>query len=132
MLKYIITIIIFFISIILLFRCIKYNQPIIFKKFHISNGNGKFLCIKKGKLVFGDDGDILFIGVNKNLVLQHNNLVYELGMNSNGKLVSYRIPNVSFTICNNNIKCNDNLYLNSNLVFRQLNDNSIYIYYISE
>ena len=69
------------------------------------------------------------IGNHNNLILIHNNLIYELGIDLQGNLITIRIPDVIFSIYKNKLMCNNFLLLNNNLRFTPNNDNLVSIKY---
>ena len=98
--------------------------------FIIYNNENKILSIKNNKLQFIENSDDkLMIGNHNNLILIHNNLIYELGIDLQGNLITIRIPDVIFSIYKNKLMCNNFLLLNNNLRFTPNNDNLVSIKY---
>ncbi len=135
MLKYIIIIIVIIIISIIIISY-KYNKlPDEIKTndkkiFIIYNNDNYNLSIKDNKLEFIENSnDKLMIGNNDNLILMHNNLIYELGIDLQGNLIPIRIPEIKFSIYKNKIMCNNYLLLNNKLQFTPNNDNTALIKY---
>jgi hypothetical protein len=86
--------------------------------------------MKNNKLQFIENSDDkLMIGNHNNLILIHNNLIYELGIDLQGNLITIRIPDITFSIYKNTLICNNFLLLNNNLRFTPNNDNLVSIKY---
>lgn len=99
--------------------------------FKICNEDNQTLTINDNILQFNDiNDDKLMIGKSNTLILFHNNLVYELGINLQGQLISTRVPELQFSILNNRLLCNNYLFLNNNLKFVPNNTNLVSIQYI--
>lgn len=103
-------------------------------KFIIINSNDEWLILNENlefEFTNSKDGGIFTITKKGNLIYLIQNLIYEIGLNDQGKMIIHRCPSAKFEITDTNeLICNECLYINEKLEFSINKCNKIKIEYI--
>lgn len=103
-------------------------------KFIIINSDDEWLILNENlefEFTNSKDGGIFTITKKGNLIYLIQNLIYEIGLNDQGKMIIHRCPSAKFEITDaNELICNECLYINEKLEFSINKCNKIKIEYI--
>lgn len=103
-------------------------------KFIIINSDDEWLILNENlefEFTNSKDGGVFTITKKGNLIYLIQNLIYEIGLNDQGKMIIHRCPSAKFKITDENeLICNECLYINEKLEFSINKCNKIKIEYI--
>lgn len=105
-----------------------------FSKFIIINSNKEWLTLNSEnefEFTSSIEGGTFSISKKGNLIYMVKNLIYEIGLGDNGRMVTNRCPTLNFRISNDNeLVCNEYLHLNDKLEFTANKCGNISIEYV--